>query len=493
MANTRNLLKMRLWEELNLRDALDRRCPFSGEVIGVSKLFSDEVEIEHLIPFADCWDDSAANKVVCLRSANRLKGKQTPFEAFGQSPEWEEIRQRAANLPKNKRWRFSPDARQRFDEQGGFLARQLNETGWLARAAKQYLAAVTDPNKVQVLPGRLTALIRAKWGLNTLLPDHNFSDAKNRKDHRHHAIDAMVAAMTDRSLLHRLSSAFDEERDKIVVPLPWPLLRDDLDARLKSMTVSYKPDHGLQAKLHEDTAYGAVRDAASVEGNLVCRRPFSNLNEQEIARIRDVRLRKLVQQHVEIEKAAGRTVKDALHSFGARRDVVGLPHGIRHVRLLKAEKAEYLVELKDRSGKPYKYYSAGENAFLEIYETADGRWEGEAVSVFGANRGEDLMRWQAELPGARLVMRIFKGDLLRIDHDGTEKIVRVVRLEPSAKRVRLATSNEAGTLQKRHDDPLDPFRWIFGYYANLKEWNAERVRVDELGRVWRVQQTLGDP
>lgn len=45
--NARNVLKLRLWEELNLRDPLDRRCPFSGEVISVARLLSDEVEIEH--------------------------------------------------------------------------------------------------------------------------------------------------------------------------------------------------------------------------------------------------------------------------------------------------------------------------------------------------------------------------------------------------------------------------------------------------------------
>jgi CRISPR-associated endonuclease Csn1 len=131
--NARNVLKMRLWEELSAADPLDRRCPFSGEPISISRLLSEEVEIEHLIPFSESWDDSAANKVVCLRSANRLKGKQTPYEAFGASPEWDDIAKRATGLPKNKRWRFEPDARQRFDAIGGFQARQLNETGWLAR------------------------------------------------------------------------------------------------------------------------------------------------------------------------------------------------------------------------------------------------------------------------------------------------------------------------------------------------------------------------
>ena len=486
--NARNILKMRLWEELNVADCLDRRCPFSGEIIGIARLLSDEVEIEHLIPFSKSWDDSAANKVVCLRSANRLKGKQTPFEAFGRSPEWEDIAKRASGLPKNKRWRFEPDARQRFDAMGGFQARQLNETGWLARVAKHYLAAVTDPDKIHVLPGKLTAMIRAKWGLNTLLADHNYSDAKNRKDHRHHAIDAMVAALTDRSLLHRMSSANDrEERDRIEIPPPWPSLRDDLDAKLKAMTVSHKPDHGLQAKLHEDTAYGAVGDPASEDGNLVYRKPFAQLNEKEIGRIRDRRLRNLVESHLSAERGAGRDLKAALQSFAARTDIPGLPHGIRHVRLIKAEKPDYLVTLKDNAGKPYKSYSAGENAYVEIFETADGRWQGEAMSVFKANQDGSALGWRDQHPGARLVMRVFKGDLLRIDHDGREKIVRIVRLEPSAKRLRLAEHNEAGALQERHEQEADPFRWIFGQYERLREWNAERVRVDEIGRLWRVR------
>jgi CRISPR-associated endonuclease Csn1 len=486
--NARNVLKMRLWEELNLADPLDRRCPFSGEPISIARLLSEEVEIEHLIPFSESWDDSAANKVVCLRSANRLKGKQTPYEAFGRSSEWEDIAKRATGLPKNKRWRFEPDARQRFDAIGGFQARQLNETGWLARVAKHYLAAVTDPYKINVLPGKLTAMIRAKWGLNTLLPDHNYSDAKNRKDHRHHAIDGMVAALTDRSLLHRISSANnEEERDRIEIPPPWPSLRDDLDMKLKAMTISHKTDHGLQAKLHEDTAYGTISDPANEDGNLVYRKPFVLLNEKEIGRIRDRRLRSLVEAHVTTERAAGKDLKAALQSFGARTDIQGLPHGIRHVRLTKAEKPDYLVTLTDKAGQPYKSYSAGENAYLEIFETADGHWRGEAMSVFRANQDGNTVRWPIEHPGARLVMRVFKGDLLRIEHDGKEKIVRIVRLEPSAKRLRLAEHNEAGTLQERHEEDADPFGWIFGQYDRLKEWNAQRVRVDEIGRVWRVR------
>jgi CRISPR-associated endonuclease Csn1 len=487
----RNLLKLRLWEELNPGDPLDRRCPFSGEIISVTRLLSDEVEIEHLIPFQDSWDDSAANKVVCVRWANRLKGKQTPFEAFGATPEWSEIAARSADLPKGKRWRFQPDARARFDAMGGFLARQLNETGWLARVAKQYLAAVTSPNKIWVLPGKLTALIRNRWRLNELLPDHNYSDAKNRRDHRHHAIDAMVAAMTDRSLLQRMASAYDEERDKIEVPPPWATLRDDLDRSLKGIKVSHKPDHGVQGRLHEETAFGIVGGPDAEAGNLVYRKAFAQLTEQEIGRIRDRRLRDLVAEHVARAKTAGIDLKTALQSFASRTDVPGIPAGIRHVRLIKSEKVEYLVPVRDRAGRAYKAYSAGENAFVDIFEAPDGKWRGEAVSVFRANQPESGAGWRADWPESKLVMRVFKGDLVALERDGARKLMVVHRLDAAANRFKLAEHNEAGNLDQRHADGADPFRWLMASYGRLREMNAERVRVDELGRLWRVHARSG--
>jgi CRISPR-associated endonuclease Csn1 len=498
--NARNLLKMRLWEE---QGGIVKECPYTGKPIGVETLLSDDVDIDHLIPFSDSWDDSAANKVVCIRYANREKGNRTPFEAFGKSKgqpyDWDSISQRAATLPKGKRWRFDPDARAHFDKIGGFQARQLNETGWLARVAKHYLAAVTDPYKIHVLPGKMTAMIRAKWGLNDLLPDHNYSDAKNRKDHRHHAIDALVAALTDRKLLHRMSSAYDDERQKIEIPLPWPTLRGDLDAKLKGMTVSHKPDHGIfgirkggrdntSGQLHEDTAYGTIKEPEKEDGaNLVYRKSFRDLNDKEIGRIRDRRLRDLVLAHVERETREGRDLKSALLSFAERKDIPGLPNGIRHVRLTKVEKPEYLVPIHDKSGRAYKAYSAGENAFVDILRSPEGRWIARATTVFQANQKNGAPRCRSVDGRDRFVMRVFKGDMLRIDHEGKNKIVKIVRLSPSNNVLYLVEHNEAGVFQARHDDKDDPFRWIFANFDKLREWNAERIRVDELGRLWRVR------
>jgi CRISPR-associated endonuclease Csn1 len=530
-ATPRNLLKMRLWEELNPRDPLDRKCPFTGEQIGLARLMSDEVEIEHLIPFKECLDDSAANKTVCMRYANRAKRKQWPYQAFGSSPtidgfnyRWDEIAARAALLPRNKRWRFDADAREQFEKKGGFLSRQLNETGWLARLAKQYLGAVTNPYDIWVVPGRLTSMIRGKWGLNALLPDHNyagvqdksedfraatddmeFSGIKNRADHRHHAIDGLVAALTDRSLLWKMANAYDEEREKIEIPTPWDKdkLREDLKAALDRMVVSHKPDHGVQGKLHEDTAYGFVKEEKLDEhgkprGNLVYRKPFASLNENEIERICDDRLRDMVRYHVKAVKENGGSFSDALVSFAPIDPTTGetgiahIKHGLRRVRLLKPEKQEYLVPVRDRrTGKPYKAYSAGENFCIEIYETADGRWNGEAVRRFDANQNGHKARWRQEHRDAKLVMRVHKGDLIRLENNGKIEIMVVHRLDAAARRFKLAPHNETGNLDRRHatDNEIDPFRWLMASYGTLKEKGAVPVRVDDVGRVWRMKLT----
>lgn len=526
-ANPRNLLKMRLWEELNLRDPLDRKCVYTGEQISIERLLSEEVDIDHILPVAMTLDDSAANKIVCMRYANRHKRKQTPFEAFGSSPlvqgrryAWDDIATRAAALPRNKRWRFDADAREQFDKRGGFLARQLNETGWLARLAKEYLGAVTDPNRIWVVPGRLTGLLRGKWGLNALLPDHNyagvqdkaeaflastddmeFSGVKNRADHRHHAIDGLVAALTDRSLLWKMANAYDDEREKFVVELPWPTMRDDLKAALDKMVVSHKPDHGVQGKLHEDSAYGLLDRPEPVEdddrepANLVYRKAVETLSENEIGRIRDRRLRDLVRDHVDAAKRNGVALADALRQLTEPSDNPHFRHGLRHVRLLKKEKTDYLVPVVDRAtGRPYKAYSAGENFCVEVFETADGKWSGEAVRRFDANRSNcgpktpHVPRWRTESAGARLVMRIHKGDLIRLEHEGRTRIMVVHRLDAAAGRFKLAAHNETGNLDKRHatDNDIDPFRWLMASYGTLKKMAAVPVRVDELGRVWRI-------
>ena len=78
--------KMQLWKELNPNDPANRRCPYTGEQISIGRLLSNEVEIEHILPYSMTLDDSLNNKTVAMRSANRDKGNRTPHAALGTRP-----------------------------------------------------------------------------------------------------------------------------------------------------------------------------------------------------------------------------------------------------------------------------------------------------------------------------------------------------------------------------------------------------------------------
>src|SRR5690606_16466422 len=316
---------------------------------------------------------------------------------------------------------------------------------------------------------------------NTLLPDHNYADVnqpKNRKDHRHHAIDAFVLACTDRGLLQRIAheSGRAERLDldrlfpRDSFPEPFAGYRDALAARLATVVVSHKPDHGLAPcqqgnsrstsdRLHEETAYGPVDE--EIEGkhyNLVTRKPIHALTAGEIERVRDKDLRDALRQVAYEARQDGRKLDEALAAFG--RD-----NGIRRVRILKTEKSVREVT----HGKSYrKSYSPGDNHCIEIFELPDGEWDGEGITVFDANQPDYMPAWRRTHPDARLVMRVHNGDLIEADFGDGRQIARVYRLEPSARRVRLAMHNEAGSINDRHADEDDPLRWIFGTYTRLK-------------------------
>lgn len=486
--NRENLIRLKLWEELG--PPHDRRCIYTGEPISVGMVFGDSVAVDHVLPFKETLDDSLANRLFCLKRANDYKRKRAPFEAFGQSADgydWKAILLRAENLPGNKRWRFAEDAMQRYLRDKDFLARHLTDTAYLARIAREYLGQVCHADRIWAVPGTLTALLRGKWGLNGILSSSNL---KNRADHRHHAIDAFVVACTDRALLKRMSDAAAASRlDRTIedMPDPWDGFdRDILRERVRTVVVSLKPDRGRQGRLHEETAYGLVADPAKEDGaTVVSRKTFIDLNEKnEIARIRDPNLRARVQAHVTQAKRDGKTVKDALIDYADNDSSAGNKNGVRRVRLLKVEDPASLVPIrKHDNGKIYKAMSAGENWCIDVFQQPDGKWIGAPVTMFQANRPESLSEKRKGHPAARRVLRVHKGDYLKLDHDGAERIFRVVRLEAKAQRFRLAEHHESGNLDERHNDQNDSFRWLFVAFSQLKVRKARKVSVDAMGRV----------
>ena len=111
--NKLNRDKIKLWLELG-DDILSRKCIYTGEQISISKLFSDDVQIEHIVPYSKTLDDSMNNKTLSMKKANYYKGNRTPCEAFKDNKDgynYEAILERAKQLNNSSKFkRFTKEA-----------------------------------------------------------------------------------------------------------------------------------------------------------------------------------------------------------------------------------------------------------------------------------------------------------------------------------------------------------------------------------------------
>ncbi|WGK94767.1 MULTISPECIES: type II CRISPR RNA-guided endonuclease Cas9 [Flavobacterium] len=231
-----NILKFKLWEECK------RTCPYTGLSIPINELFTNKWQIEHIHPWSKSLNDSFSNKTLCLGTENIKKGNKTPFEFYGNDEaNWSAIKERALKLfsftkeypdSYNKFKRF---VKQSFDDD--FSSRQLNDTRYISKEAKNYLSKICK--NVMVSPGQATSNLRQKWGLNHILNDEN---AKTREDHRHHAIDALVMACTKLSYVQELSkwNRYNRNYDLKQFPLPWESFNFDAEKAVEKILVSHK-------------------------------------------------------------------------------------------------------------------------------------------------------------------------------------------------------------------------------------------------------------
>ncbi len=509
--NGANRMAMRMWEDLNPGNPLDRRCPYCGEVIGIRQLFSGEADVDHIIPYSQSLDDSAGNKVVSHRNCNRQKGNKTPFEKWGhEDTRWEIISQQVARMHRSKQWRFGPDARDRIEKDGGFVARQLTDTQYLARATGKYMSSLYTPDegrRVYVTPGRMTAMLRRLWGLNGLLPDHNFVEnehsnaPKNRLDHRHHTIDAAVIAVTGPSLIQKIATAAGRAEDKDLdkdfddLPDPWPGFREELQDRLSRVTVSHKPDHGRKgkpsrhkdvtaARLHDDTAYGVVGDFDPEQPATVVKRvAFMSLEAKDIAsdiRIRDETLRNELRQAT--EGLVGKTFTAALEKFNREHPVFG---GIRRVRVLGESAGSAtlkVIPISDQHGRIYKAYKGNANALFTVWESPGGKWEASVVSAYAFHRPDYTP--EKPHPAARKVLSLRQNDLIAIEREGGPRQIMRVQKYGLNGQIFLIEHQESGKMSDRDKSLLDPFKFWGPGASSLKAMKARQIRIDPLGRVF---------
>lgn len=437
-----DIQKLILWKELSFNVA-DRRCPYSGIQISESMVLTDAVEIEHILPFSMSLDDSLNNKTVSMRQANRIKGNRTPWQAREdferQGWGFDGILERAKLMPK-KASRFGIDGYEKWlRDDKDFLARALNDTRHLSRVAREYLSLIC-PQNTRVIPGQMTAKLRHQFGLNKILGP---SGEKNRNDHRHHAVDACVIAVTDQGMLQRFAnankSARESQLEKLVekMPLPWPTYREHVSRAVSNIWVSHKPDHGYEGAMMEATAYGIRKDGS-------------------------------IKQKTKADGSEGREVKNLIRISEPKQPE---RHGI------------------DAEGKPLPYigYVGGSNYCIEIVRNEKGKWEGEVISTFEAyqitrqNGAQRLRHSSLSISGKPLVMRLVIDDIIRLEINNEIQTMRMVMV--NSKGVMAFVPINEANVDARNRDKEDSFSYAYKNAGPLQKLKARRISISPIGEL----------
>ncbi|HUW62516.1 MAG TPA: type II CRISPR RNA-guided endonuclease Cas9 [Candidatus Bathyarchaeia archaeon] len=469
-------------------------CPYTGQSITIKNLLSGQsrFDVEHIVPFSRCLDNSFGNKTLCLHEENRsVKKNKTPWEAYGESPErWDEIVERVKHFKGDGRdgklRRFLMKDLADFDE---FSTRMLNDTRYSSRLAGQYVSLLygSEHRKhIQVSSGMVTAYLRDLWKLNKILSD---GGAKNRDDHRHHAIDAVVIALTGPALVKSLSDAaksapIENRRRPGIVPPPWDSFLEDVQQFADGIVVSHRVARKVNGRLHEDTFYSPQPAGEEGKPRVHVRKRLESLSPDDVKNIvdpmvREAVIRKLEQTGVDPKKAFAQREN---HPSLRTRDGRTIP--IHKVRVCKNQEPFQV----GRDGRE-RFVTNDSNHHMEVVEIKGpgGRvkWEGAMVSQY-----EALRRHKSGLPvinrdhgeGKRLLFSLAPGETFQIDDDKSgEQQTYIVRSisNGNVEIVSLTDSRKALDIKKAKE-------WLKRSADKLRQLNCRKVVVTPLGEIRRA-------
>ena len=233
------------------------QCPYTGETIRLSDIFTSKYEIEHIIPRARYLDNSYSNKVITRRIINDWKKDRLAYEFIIQEGGKTIVDNKTdgktltiLQLDKKTNEGSYKDLVTKLLRKGRKLKnllleevpedpinRELKDTQYISRKLKEKLAELVGESNVWTTTGSITDILRESWHLNEvmkeLLKDRyeafkislgigkeptyaklNYTDKiinkktekeepidvypsySKRLDHRHHAIDAFIIACT---------------------------------------------------------------------------------------------------------------------------------------------------------------------------------------------------------------------------------------------------------------------------------------------------------
>ena len=252
--------------------------PYTGQIISLENLFTDNYEIEHIIPQSRFFDDSLSNKVVCESIVNKapykdrqlglefiknqggrivkeLSKENKTIKIFTEEQYRTFIKEHYSNNPEKTKKLLLEEIPEKM------VARQMNDTCYISKFISEILSKIVRSDEqdegvhsknVILCTGKITSILRQDWGLNdiwdnlilprfermnNLLQKEKFtiysiekqkkipvvpindqfkSFQKKRIDHRHHALDAIIIACVTGEHINYINNqhALEKGKDK---------------------------------------------------------------------------------------------------------------------------------------------------------------------------------------------------------------------------------------------------------------------------------------
>lgn len=433
-------------------------CPYTGSRIVDVMALSSEVEIDHIIPSSRSGGKTSGNLTLCLASANRIKSCRTPREAFGLDGRWIDILRRARNLPvENRHYLLARrgELDHRVSEPEDCHTHAMRQ---IVNLLHKFARKSYPTTRLVLIDPTSATRLRKSHCLSSSIDLDDSGTQKDRRDHRHHAIDAFYIAIAAASVnLDRARTA--------------ELVRQAIQ-KIPGLIPSTRIRSQKNGLLHRETIYG---NSSETRGNFtIHRKPITGLSAREIKLVRDCKLRQTLEELTAGGKAGER--RKLLARYAAET-------GVRRVRLLR--RMNDAISLPDRkTGALSRLVRPYEIDHLDIVRDREGIWQ-----IFGATSHDVRQKawrpvWEKANCGLLLVMRLRKANMLTLDSANDDRIIRrVVRLVPSSGHIYLADPNAAGRLSSRHRNSGDLFRWEILNAEALRRRNARLVQVNRLGHI----------
>lgn len=333
--NDDEIVKYILWEEQG------HVCLYTGKQIRISDFIGADpkFDIEHTVPQSVGGDSTRMNLTLCDSRYNRdVKKTQLPSELFNHDEilsrieswkkKYEEFDKQMRRLRTNgvatkavkdkiiqrryllqlKRdyWKGKYERFVMTEVPEGFSRRQGTDISIISKYARLYLKSVFD--KVYTVKGIATSDFRKIWGIQGIYA------SKERVNHVHHCIDAIVIACIGKAEYDKLAQYYHDKENhvwyghaKADFVKPWPTFVEDIKNVQNEILVShYTPDNmskqgrkhtvvngkkvlskgdAARGTLHNDTYYGAIERDGDVK--YVVRRELASLEEKDIKNIVD--------------------------------------------------------------------------------------------------------------------------------------------------------------------------------------------------------------